>query len=73
MWNKTNGIVERNQWNRSTKLIGLLKEVNGFVEKNWLINYIKTPELLKKTGGIIILFACGATRIYMNTHEWNRE
>ena len=44
MRNKANGIVERNQWNRSTKSMGLLNEINGIVEKNWQINYVKMAD-----------------------------
>jgi hypothetical protein len=33
--NKANGIVERNQWNRSTKSMESFNEINGFVPENW--------------------------------------
>ena len=39
--NKTNGIVERNQWNRSTKSMGLFDDSNGIVYKNWRFRCLK--------------------------------
>jgi hypothetical protein len=44
MRNKTNGNVERNQWNRSTKSMESFNKINGIVEKNWQINYVKMAE-----------------------------